>query len=108
MKDLNEGIRIIIGIIVCILLGIWIGLTYDNKDIINTPSQIPPCPDDSKAMYYDFNEEIWKYLFSDDRANTVNQNIRPYITKDDLQEHLEKNVDDYFEDTYWGGEYDLD
>lgn len=109
MKHISEGVKIIISVIVCILLGIWIGLTYDDKEIMNTPTQVPPCPDNSKAMYYDFNGEKWIYVFREDRrANGKNRNIRPSINEDDLQEYLEKNVDGYFEDTYWGGEYDLD
>ena len=108
MKDISEGVKIIIAVIVCILLGLWIGLTYDNKELIDTPSNIPPCPDTVNAMYYDFHDERWKYIFSGDRAKGINRTVEPYITKDDLQEHLERNVDDYFEDTYWGEEYDLD
>jgi len=107
-KEISDGIKIILAVIACILVGLWIGLTYDNTDIMETPSNIPPCPDNSRAMYYDFNGEKWKYVFSYDRATGINQGVGPYITKDDLEEHLEKNVDDYFEDTYWGEEYDLD
>lgn len=108
MKDISEGFRIIIAVIVCILLGLWIGLTYDNREIMDTPSNIPPCPDTDNAMYYDFREEKWKYIFSKHRAKGINRTVKPYINEDDLQEFLEKKVDDYFEDTYWGEEMDLD
>lgn len=105
MKKPNYWIQVLLGTIVCILLGLWIGITYDDQDPLNVPSQIPPPPDTERAMYYDFNEEEWKYLLRGARAKGVKRDCG--MTEDDLQEYLEKKVDGYLEDTYWGEEYDL-
>jgi len=104
MKDINQGIRIIIAVILYILLGVWIGLTYDNMPPPETISNIPPRPDKSRSMYYDFNDEVWKYIIrGGSRANGVNPITKPSINEEELQDYLEENVDGYLEDTYWGG-----
>jgi len=108
MKKLNNGIKILVAFIVSILLGIWIGLTYDKSTIFDTPSRVPPRPDSSRPMYYKFNEEEWKYLFRGPRANGVTPSSEPYPNEQDLQEYMEKKVPGYLEDSYWGQEYDLD
>ena len=108
MEKPISAIRIIVWVIICILLGIWIGFRYDVKEPMNNPSMVPLCPDASKPMYYDFNEEIWKYIYREDRAKGGIVPREPYLNEEDLQRYLEKKVDGYIEDTYWGEEYDLE
>ena len=104
MKNINQVIKIIIGVILCILLGVWIGLTYDSMPPAETISNIPSRPDNSRPMYYDFNDEEWRYITrGNPRANGVNSTFKPSINEEELQDYLEENVDGYLEDTYWGG-----
>lgn len=92
---------------ITILLGIWIGSTYDKKQTIPSESAVPQRPDRTREMYYDFDEEEWRYLFrGDSRAKEVE--VHEGLTKDELQKYLEKKIPGYLEDTYWGEEYDLD
>ena len=107
MKNLGEWLKILIGVVAAILVGIWVGLNYDKKTILHTPSQIPPPPDTSVPMYFDFDEEEWKYLIRGHRAKEENCPPEPSLNEEELQRFLEKKIPGYLEDTYWGEEYDL-
>lgn len=77
--------------------------------------RVPPAPekrDTGKYWLWDSKQQKWvSYDFPDigdspspGRANAIS---RPELDEDELQEYLEKHIDGYIEDTYWGEEYDL-
>jgi len=105
MKKVGIGLKILIGVIISLLLGLWIGLTYNKNPIPSTSTQIPPSPDPGQPMFYDFDSETWVYVFQQPRANG---NKKRGVTEKELQRYLEKKIPNYLEDTYWGEEYDLE
>jgi hypothetical protein len=98
--------NIILQLILVILVGVWVALTYDNCDEPHTKSNIPPKPLYNGPQIYDFDDEEWKPLFYEPNVNEPDK--RKYIEYKDLDKYLMENVDGYLEDTYWGQEYDLD
>lgn len=96
---------------ILVAVGLSFLIAYVDRDQDPPPVQtlIPPPPDNSMTWYYDFNEEVWKNIYrTGSRAKGDNSSSRPSnIEEADIQEYLEKKVDGYLEDTYWGEEYDI-
>lgn len=108
MINLNESKQpgwglILVYALACILLGLWIGLNDGKRSPKYQPSSIPPRPDMSQPMVFDFATEKWRYLYSVDPR--PNEQIQPRVTEQDIQRYLEKTVPNYLRDTYWGQEY---
>lgn len=108
MSKIKLWVKLSIAAIGSILLGVWIGSTYDKPGKIDTQTSKPPCPDNTKPMYFDYVNGEWHYTYRIDRANEPKELPKPSMNEQDVQRYLEKKVPGYLEDTYWGEEYDLD
>ena len=98
--------RIVFCFLLTIALGHWINFSNRKKPLTPFDSMIPDRPDFDRDMFYDFDDEEWRYLIRGaPRANEVK--TKP-MDEGDLQEYLEDHIPGYKEDTYWGEEYDLD
>ena len=103
---------VVVMIIVAVVFSILIAWADRDKPPPVYESLIPPPPSNDGTWYYDFHNQQWKPIYSSPRANG---GYRSYespkeseeLNEDDLQEYLEKHVDGYLEDTYWGEEYDI-
>ena len=100
----NWGLFLIYAI-VCILLGIWIGVTDQKRSPKYSPSMIPPRPDTEEMLYFDHTREEWLKVY---RGNhRANDKIKPQMTEREIQRYLERKIPNYLKDTYWGEEYDI-
>jgi len=108
MWKIGKGIKLLIALIGSILMGIWIGNTYDKQEPTKSENSRPPCPDTTKPMYFDFVKGVWQYIYLEDRANEPRRISKPLMNEQDVQRYMEKKIPGYLEDTYWGEEYDLD
>jgi len=101
--------RVLLWLAIVVLLSWLIAYSDREKEYVIPSSVIPAKPEEPGDYYYDFNKEKWESLYSNPRANGVKAPEQPNtFTEEDLEDHLEKNVDGYLEDTYWGEEYDID
>ena len=91
----------IIAAILSILLGLHIGIR-DGKRNVESVNTMPPHPNPSVPMFYDNSTREWRKIY----RGSPNQSPSRGMTKDEVQRYLEKKVPGYFEDTYWGEEYE--
>lgn len=104
MEDNFNWKKFLILVIIIIILGIYIGTTYDKKQTFPIESAVPPKPDLTRPMYYDHSLSEWRYLYrGTPRAKGVDD--AKGMSEDDLQKYLEKKIPGYREKTYWGEEY---
>jgi len=103
MKGKHDALKMLLLVIITIILGIYIGTTYDKKQTFPIESAVPPKPDLSRPMYYDHSQSTWKYLYRGTTTNGVK--TQEGMSEKDLQDYLEKKIPGYREKTYWGEEY---
>lgn len=104
MKKVGDGLKILMGVVFSLILGLWIGLTQGKQEVQGYKSVIPPCPDTSRPMFFDFDSKTWIYVYDQPRANDPKKNED---RDEEIQRMLERKIPGYLEDTYWGEEYDL-
>ena len=97
--------------LIAIAVGLSFLIAYVDRDqpAPKMETMIPAPPDNSGDWYYSFHDHSWRKIFrGTPRANDSNSSSRARKTEEvDIQEYLEKHVDGYLEDTYWGEEYDI-
>ncbi len=101
--------QILIWVLIAIALSFLIAHVDRPKSPPPVKTAIPPPPDSSEGWYYSLSKEEWRKIFrGNPRANGVNSSSEAQKPEEvDIQDYLEKHVDGYLEDTYWGEEYDV-
>jgi len=104
-KDL---IKIIIILVIAFAFTIYCIIFNTAEPVIVYDLRVPPAPKERfQDSYWEWNSDSQTWVLktiSSDRAKAI---IKPELDEDALQEYLEKHIDGYLEDTYWGEEYDL-